>query len=202
MVIGARLAGASVSRTANLVGVSWTTVSRVMTAYTNLGNVSSAKHNSGRKLKLKDRDRRVLKRIVTGNRKTTLPQITFEMNTHLLNPVSMKTIQRGLHTANIHGIVAIRKPLVSGRNAAKRLQWCRDHLNWTQLQWEQVIWSDESSFTLFQATGRVFVWRTPTEAFHVDCLVPTMKHGGGSVMVWAAISSRGASRCLERDDHR
>ncbi|GFV43794.1 transposable element Tc1 transposase [Trichonephila clavipes] len=93
MVIGARLAGASVSRTANLVGVLKTTVLRVITAYTNLGKVSSAKHNRGRKLKLKDRDRRVLKRIVARNRKTTLPQITSEMNTHLMNPVSMKTIQ-------------------------------------------------------------------------------------------------------------
>ncbi|GFV04904.1 transposable element Tcb1 transposase [Trichonephila clavipes] len=104
----------------------------------------------------------------------------------------MKTIQRELHTAKMHGRVAIPKPLVLGRNASKRLQWCRDHLNWAQLQWEQVIWSDESSFTLFQTTGRVFVWQTPTEAFHVDCLVPTVKHGGGSVMVWAAISSRGS----------
>ncbi|GFX39570.1 hypothetical protein TNCV_2103161 [Trichonephila clavipes] len=25
--------------------------------------------------------------------------------------------------------------------------------------------------------------RTPAEAFHVDCLVPTVKHGGGSMMV-------------------
>ncbi|GFX53717.1 transposable element Tcb1 transposase [Trichonephila clavipes] len=132
----------------------------------------------------------MLKRIVTRNRKTTLPQITSEMNNHLLNPVSIKTIQRELHTANIHDRVAIRKPLVSGRNAAKRLQWCRDHLNWTQLQWEQVIWSDESSFTLLQTTRRVFVWRILTEEFHVDCLVPTVKLGGGSVMVWAAISSR------------
>ena len=34
----------------------------------------------------------------------------------------------------------------------------------------------------------MFVWRTSVEAFHVDCLVPTIKHGGGSVMKWGAIS--------------
>jgi transposase len=123
MIIGARLAGASVSRTTNLVGVSRTSVSRVMAAYKNLGKVSSAKHNSGQKSKLKYRNRGVLKRIVARNRKTTLPQITSEMNTHLQNPVSMKTVQRQLHAANIHGRVAIPKPLVSARNAMKRLRW-------------------------------------------------------------------------------
>jgi hypothetical protein len=30
--------------------------------------------------------------------------------------------------------------------------------------------------------------RTPKEAYNPECLFPTVKHGGGSVMVWAAIS--------------
>jgi hypothetical protein len=51
-----------------------------------------------------------------------------------------------------------------------------------------VIWSDELSFTMFPTSGRVYVWKTPEEAYNPECLVPTMKHGGGSVMVWAAIS--------------
>ncbi|GFT66327.1 hypothetical protein NPIL_670361 [Nephila pilipes] len=38
MIIGARLAGASVSRTAYFVGISRTTVSRVVTVSTNLDN--------------------------------------------------------------------------------------------------------------------------------------------------------------------
>jgi hypothetical protein len=38
------------------------------------------------------------------------------------------------------------------------------------------------------STGRVYVWRTLKEAYNPDCLLPAVKHGVGSVMVWAAIS--------------
>jgi hypothetical protein len=59
-------------------------------------------------------------------------------------------------------------------------------------QWKNVIFSDESSFTLFPTTDRVYVWRQPKEAFEPDCLLPTVKHGGGSVMIWGAISWKSA----------
>jgi hypothetical protein len=48
------------------------------------------------------------------------------------------------------------------------------------------VWLDES-FRLFPTSGRVYIWRTPKEAYDSECLIPTVKHGGGSVMVWAAI---------------
>jgi hypothetical protein len=51
-----------------------------------------------------------------------------------------------------------------------------------------VIWSDESAFTLFRTSGRVYVWRTPKEPYNPKVLVPTVKHGGGSLVVWAAVS--------------
>jgi hypothetical protein len=42
----------------------------------------------------------------------------------------------------------------------------------------RVIWLDESPFTLFSTSGRVYVWRTPKEAYNPECLVPTVKHDG------------------------
>jgi hypothetical protein len=50
------------------------------------------------------------------------------------------------------------------------------------------IWSDESSFMLFSASESVYIWRTPKEAYNPECLVPTVKYGRGSVMVWATVS--------------
>lgn len=46
MIIGTCLVEVSMSKTANLVGVSRTAVSRVITVYTNQGKVSSVKHKS------------------------------------------------------------------------------------------------------------------------------------------------------------
>ncbi|GFU56817.1 HTH_Tnp_Tc3_2 domain-containing protein [Trichonephila clavipes] len=119
ILVGNDLAEASVFRTANLVGVLRTTVSRIITVYIDLSKMSSEKHSIGRKSKVKTHDSQLLKRIVTPKRKTTLPQITSEMNTHLQNPVSMEIILLQLHAANFHGKVAITKPFV---NAMKRLQ--------------------------------------------------------------------------------
>jgi hypothetical protein len=50
------------------------------------------------------------------------------------------------------------------------------------------MWSDESSFTLFPTLGQVCVWRTPKAAYKPECLVPTVKPEGGSVMIRVAVS--------------
>jgi len=51
-IFSARLAVASVTRTAALLGTYRIAVCQVMTAYTNHGKTSSTKRNSGRKPKL------------------------------------------------------------------------------------------------------------------------------------------------------
>ena len=77
---------------------------------------------------------------------------------------------------------------VSSNNIQKRLRWCRDHKGIPADQWKEVIFSDEFSFSLFLTAGRVFVWRQHMEAYNPDCPFPTVKHGYGSMTVWAAIS--------------
>lgn len=111
-IVGARLSGASVTKAADLCGVSRATVSRVTSAYIQEGRTTSNRNNCGSKRKLSERDVRVLTRIVSKNHVTTAAQFTAELNVHLKSPVSTKTVRRELHRVNIYGQFPIAKPLV------------------------------------------------------------------------------------------
>jgi hypothetical protein len=67
-----------VTKTATLLGVSGTTVSEVMSAYTDHGKTTSVKRNSGGKSTLTG-DRRTL-RSVSKNHTTTAAQVTRQQN--------------------------------------------------------------------------------------------------------------------------
>jgi IS30 family transposase len=91
-IVGARLAGASVTKTATLLGASRRTVSKVMSAYTYHRKSTSAKRNSGQNSTLTEGNRRTLRRIVSKNHRTTAAQATAELNIHLEDPVSTKAV--------------------------------------------------------------------------------------------------------------
>jgi hypothetical protein len=55
-IVGACLAGASVTKPSTLLDVLRATVSKVMLAHTNYGKTTSAQRNSGRKSTLTERD--------------------------------------------------------------------------------------------------------------------------------------------------
>jgi transposase len=136
-IIGVHLAGASVTRIATLLGVLIATVPKVMSAYTNHGKTTSTKRNSGRKSTLKERDCHMLRRIVLKNHRTTAAQVTAELNIHLEDPVSTRTVRHELHKSNIHGRVAIVKPLNTKSNAQMCKRWCHDHKTWISDKWKR-----------------------------------------------------------------
>jgi hypothetical protein len=131
-----------------------------------------------------------LRSTVLKNHTTTAAQVRTALNIHLEDPISTKTVRHELHESSIQGRAAIPKPLINESNAQMRKQWCHMTIKPGQQITRNVrmILSDESSFTLFPTSGRVYSWRTPKEAYSPECLVPTVKEWGGPVLVWAAIS--------------
>ena len=66
----------------------------------------------------------------------------------------------------------------------KRLEFATKYGNWEYSDWENIIWTDESSFKLFRADGKLRVWRESKEKYLPECTAKTVKWGGGSAMIW------------------
>uniref|UniRef100_A0A8R1IB66 HTH_Tnp_Tc3_2 domain-containing protein n=1 Tax=Caenorhabditis japonica TaxID=281687 RepID=A0A8R1IB66_CAEJA len=100
-------------------------------------------------------------------------------------PVSSRmTIRRRLQVAGLHG----RRPLVSLKNRKARVEWAKQHLSWGPRECANHIWSDESKFNLFGTDGIQWIRRPIGSRYAPQYQCPTVKHGGGSVMVWGCFS--------------
>ena len=83
--------------------------------------------------------------------------------------------------------IAAKKTLLKDTNKKKRLAWAKKHKQWTLDQWKYVLWSDESKLEMFGSNLCVFVRRGVCKLMISTCVVPTVKHGGGGVMVGIAL---------------
>lgn len=133
------------------------------------------------------------------NRRLTAPEIRADINRNRENPVSLTTVKRRLNAAGLKGCVAVKKPLLRKENRRKRLEWAKKYRNWTIDQWKNVLWSDESKYEIFGNRRRIYVRRSASEKMIPQCIVPTVKHGGGSVMVWGCFSGHGTGELVKID---
>jgi hypothetical protein len=85
--------------------------------------------------------------------------------------------------------VVKKKPLLSPENVIKRAAWARIHLGWSA-EWFNCIYSDETSFTLVPRQPREYV-RTRGGVATAESYRPSLKHGGGKIMVWGCFSVYG-----------
>ena len=59
------------------------------------------------------------------------------------------------------------------------------------MRFGSVLWFDETKLELFWHMDVAYVWRRKGEAFNPKITVPTVKHGGGSIMLWGCFAASG-----------
>lgn len=149
---------------------------------------------SGRPTKVNDRLRNAIIREVKVNPRISAPKIATNVAGSVNVNITPQTVRNVLHRRGYHGRVSRRKFLVTKVNKGKRMKFALDHADKPQTFWNKVIWSDESKFELFKSKGKVIVWRKNGTALKPKNLTPTVKHGGGSVMVWGCMTASGVGK--------
>ncbi|GFX38349.1 transposable element Tcb1 transposase [Trichonephila clavipes] len=81
-----------------------------------------------------------------------------------------------------------------GEHRTARLQWCREHHNWTEQDWACVLFSDESMFSLSSDCRRQLIWRESGTAYRPENIQEKDLYPTCSIMVWAGIMINGRTR--------
>ncbi|KAG2469148.1 TC1A transposase, partial [Polypterus senegalus] len=150
---------------------------------------------AGRPSKLSYRGRRALVREVTKNPKVTLSELQ-RSSVERGEPSRRTTISAAIHQSGPYSRVARRKPLLSKRHMAAHLEFAKRHLKDSQTMRNKILLSDETKIELFGVNARCHVWRKPGTAHHQAKTIPTVKHGGASIMLWGCFSAAGTGRLV------
>ncbi len=71
-----------------------------------------------------------------------------------------------------------------------RLKFTND----SEENWVKVLWSDETKIQLFGINSTRCVWRRRNAAYDPKNTIPTVKHGGGNIMLWGCFSAKGTGQ--------
>ncbi|GFW20485.1 HTH_Tnp_Tc3_2 domain-containing protein [Trichonephila clavipes] len=135
-VIGRLESGQTQRSVADAVGVARSVVARLWNRFQETGNLTARRNRKENATQLQ---RQLL--LATGRR------------------VSSQTVRNRLHEGGLYA----RRPMVciplTPRHRAARRRWEAEHRDWEQHDWSQMLFTDESRFSLECDTRRVLVWR-------------------------------------------
>ncbi len=138
----------------------------------------------GRPKKLSARAEHHIQRLCLGNRRMSAASIAAEVeeggvvSLSVLKSVCMDCRPR-------------RKPLLKMMHKKACKRFAEDKQTKDMDYWNHVLWSDETKINIFGSEGVKRVWQQPGDEYKDKCVLATVKHDGGSVMVWGCMSAAG-----------
>ncbi len=171
--------------------ISQNTVEKVVQKCKKDGTAAISQRRPGRPRKLTSRQERLLMRRVEENQHASSLQLSKKVESQTGVTISCDTIRRTLQRNGMHGCRPRKKPLLKPRHKKARLKFARAHADKDEDYWDSIFWSDETKINVFGTDGFKTVWRRKGEEYKEKCMVPTVKHGGGSVLMWGCMSAAG-----------
>ena len=81
-----------------------------------------------------------------------------------------------------------KSPYTNKKIRLRRMNYMRDHINWSLDKWKRVIFSDETTICMKRDNQGQYVRCKVGQSTRPEYVLKTWKFGGGKVMFWAAIT--------------
>ena len=200
MVIGMLNAGVSKAKAAREVGVSPRTVHTWCKLWKETGNVPKAKKPPGRDSKVSLSNLRLIKRALDED--PFLTAVDIMRDNPSLHHLSLSTVRLAIRkTLGFFYRRAAKKPPLTPRMLEDRLRFCDRYEGWSEQQWGQVLFTDESTFRIGKkgCHKRAFVRRRSGSHRYAIKFVNTPFRISQAVRVWASFSAESAPELVVLD---
>lgn len=101
--------------------------------------------------------------------------------------LSSRTVRRRLCESGLNSYRPDKKPLLSKKNIKARLEFAQNYIHWIPNEWYSVT----NLNLIYLEVTVVHVRRPKGQRLAPKYTCSTIKHGGGSIMVWGCFSSFG-----------
>ncbi|GFX88726.1 transposable element Tcb1 transposase [Trichonephila clavipes] len=126
------------------------------------------RHGGGRVRSTTPAEDRYIVLSAKRNKRTTAQQVANQFLAASGKQISRKTVARRLRGGGLYPRRTIVCVPLTRQHRTARLQWCREHHNWTEQDWAFVLFSDESRFSLSSDCRHQLIWRESGTAYRPE----------------------------------
>ncbi|GFX61747.1 transposable element Tcb2 transposase [Trichonephila clavipes] len=171
---------------AQAIGVSQSVLSRTWNHFLGTGSAGQ-----GHRRATTPSDDRYLVLTARRHRKMNATLLQQHLRLAIGTTVSTQTVRNRLHGVGMYA----RRPMVCVRLTSSHRrdprEWATEHVNWRRIEWSNVLFSDESRFSVHPDNRRIFIWRDRVNRNNPTFVRESVRFGGGRVLVYGGISIEG-----------
>ena len=191
-IVDLHKAGMGYKKISKQLGKKLTTVGAIIRKWKK-HKVTANLPRSGAPRKISPRGISMMMRKVRDQPSTTQEELVNDLKA-VWTTVRKRTISNTLHCEGLKSCCTRRFPLLKKAHLQARLKFAKEHLDDPEEAWEKVMWSDETKIELFGINSTHRAWRKRNAEYNPKSTIPTVKHGGGNLMLWGCFSAKATGR--------
>ncbi|GFX46337.1 transposable element Tcb2 transposase [Trichonephila clavipes] len=181
-MIGKLEEGRTVTSVAAKFGINKSVVSRALKAFQTTGTAVRKIGGGRSRTTTAGEDHCIILQAKRG-RQQSASAIAQSLCTATRRQVSRFTVARRLQNGGLFTHRPERCLPLKVAHQRLRLQWCREHKNWTTDQWSRFLFTDESRFSTRSDSQRVLIWKEFENPFYSSNIKERHRYGGPGVLV-------------------
>lgn len=122
------------------------------------------------------------------NRHLTSGQVAKELHTSAGTTNLWQTVSMLLNDIGLYAWKPVKCIPLTPDSKHNQCQCCREYTNWTDQQWNNVLFMDESRFGFSSDSRCQYIWHEPSTAFNAKNIFEVHQYRSG-IMVWVRIMS-------------